>query len=224
MRKGLIIFLCLFFANGCTVYTEKRSQALSQAVFATSDSIDAARFDLADKYSKEATKIAFPPKKKIKISPIFTKFLAKPTVPTVTIEKPVVSILSVKPTISGPRPSNILLTTSETANVLRLVIPEKFKDAQLLIEGSTEWNELMKTKEFSLQLQNDYKKLEKLKSDVDVELAKQSEMNSKMIKDLNILQQKLLKKNLLILQLQITIVSILVIFALCVYLRIKGIL
>jgi hypothetical protein len=225
--RTIILSLVIVLLCSCTIYTEKRSEALSQAVFATADSVQVARFDLADKYSKEATRLAFPPKKAIKISPIVTKPSVKPTV-NVETPKPNVSI---KPNSS----SNTLFTTPisntppslllDPANsVIRLVIPEKFKDYPLLIENSTEWNDLIKTKEFSKQLEKDIQNLYLLKKGVDEELARQNEMNSKMVKDLNIMQKKLVEKDLAILQRNVVIVSLLLIMAAALYLRIKGIL
>lgn len=58
-------------SSGCTVYTEKQSEALSQSVYATKDSIDQSRIDLAEKYANQATRIVKPPKKKIPISAIY---------------------------------------------------------------------------------------------------------------------------------------------------------
>ena len=231
MRQTLIIIGIVFFTlllASCTVYSEKRSEALSQAVFATADSVQTARFDLADKYSKEATRLAFPPKKAIKISPIVTRPSAKPTV---SVEKPKTNVsiksISSNQTLTTPPISNNSTYSpllEPTGNVMRLVIPEKFKDYPLLIENSTEWNDLVKTKEFSKQLESDIKNLYLLKKNVDAELAKQNQMNSKMVQDLNIMQKKLVQKDLAILKRNVVIVSLLLVMAIALYLRIKGVL
>lgn len=203
----LFIFLPL---SGCTIYTEKRSEALSQAVYATSSSIKSARFDLAEKYSKEAEKLAFPPKKEIKISPIITKEIQTPVI---SVEKK-----------SNTSESKLTLSKSSNSDILRLVIPEKLKNSKILIENSTEWNELIKTKEFSKQLEIDYQNLNKLQKNVAIELQKQSEMNNKMVKDLNIMQKKLVEKDLAILQRNVVIAILISIITISIYLRIKGIL
>jgi hypothetical protein len=69
----LVVVFTLF--TGCTVYTEKQSEVLSQSVYATKDSITEARIDLADKYINEAVRIVKPPKNKISISGIYTNQL-----------------------------------------------------------------------------------------------------------------------------------------------------
>lgn len=69
--KQLAVLLASVMLCSCTVYTEKQSEALSRTVYATKDSIDLARIDLADGYINEATRIVRPPKKKIEISGIY---------------------------------------------------------------------------------------------------------------------------------------------------------
>lgn len=204
----VLIFACLSL-SGCVVYTEKRSESLSQAVFAASDSIAGARFDLALEYSKQAERLAYPPKQRIKISSVFT---SSNKVETVSSEK--------KP-ILLQRPE---LKMTDNSSVLRLVIPEKLKHAKLLIENSDEWNELIQTKKFSEQLQQDHKDLQKLTDDISVELQKQTQMNNKMVNDLNLMQKKLVEKDLAILKRNIIIVLLCLTIGGGVYLRIKGIL
>lgn len=190
------ISLSVFFLTSCAVYTEKRSESLSQAVFATSDSITHARFDLASQYSKQAERLAFPPKTRIKISPIYT------------VKKS--SVLDSK--------------TEEPSSDFRLVVPDHLRHSKPLIENSEEWKDLLKTKEFATRLQHDHENLQKLADDVSNELQKQTEMNNKMISDLNMLQKKVLEKDLAILRRNIVITCLLLAFGLATYLRIKGIL
>jgi len=192
----LLISVMALLSTSCTVYTEKRSEALSQAVTATSDSIDVARFDLANQYSKEAVKLAFPPKHKIKISGLVTK---KETVDAKT------SIIT-------------------TNTVTRIVVPKELERSDILVVGSPEWEELLKNKDFAEQLKIDNINLTTLKTNVEKELTKQNEMQNKMIQDLNTMQKKLVEKDLAILWRNIVIVSLIATMAAAVYLRIKGIL
>lgn len=228
MRQTFVIISIIIFTLfivGCTVYSEKRSEALSQAVFATSDSIQTARFDLAEKYSKEATRLAFPPKKAIKISPIITKSVVNPTV-TIENSKKNVSIKSTgsNQTLTPAQNSTLSLNPDQPTDILRLVIPEKFKDAQILVEGSTEWTELLKTKEFAKQLQIDNTNLATLQKNVSVELIKQAKMTNQMVIDLNKMQKKLVEKDLAILQRNVVIAVLVLIMLAALYLRIKGVL
>lgn len=205
------------FLPSCTVYTEKRSEALSQSVTATKSSIDAGRFDLAQKYSEQSVRLAFPPKKAIKINPIVTKKAEKVEV----IVKEGVKLQDKASTINLSTPAP---TLEQQGDILRIVVPEKFKNATLLVENSTEWNNLLKEKEFAKQLLIDNVNLNKNKDITDKELLKQDQMNSKMVKDLNLMQTKLVKKDLVILKLWIALGSLAGIFAACIYLRVKGVL
>jgi len=69
MKKLLLLSLLLI--AGCTVYTEKQSEALSQNVYAANDSLNKARVDLAYYYSNETTRLVKPPKKRIDIQSIY---------------------------------------------------------------------------------------------------------------------------------------------------------
>jgi len=69
MKK--ILLLSALLVAGCTYYTEKQSEALSQNVYATNDSLNKARVDLAYYYSDQTTRLVKPPKKKIDIQPIY---------------------------------------------------------------------------------------------------------------------------------------------------------
>lgn len=216
-----ITILVLF--TSCTIYTEKRSEALSQAVFATAEGIKNARFEKAAEYSEQAKKLAYPPKKHITISPILTKQVkniqsinSQATVKTLNTSIPSTSVKT-----------NVITSTShqeEEETVLRLVIPESLKQAKLLIENSAEWNELLKTKEFKEQLEQDNLRLKKLAQDIDDELYKQQKYTNKMVEDLNKLQKDVIKKDLHILKLYIVVVLLLTAIGGGVYLRIKGIL
>jgi len=72
MNKTIILVATALLLSGCTVYTEKQSEAVSQTVYATKDSIDNARIDLAEQYINETVKLIKPPKKRIDIQPVYT--------------------------------------------------------------------------------------------------------------------------------------------------------
>lgn len=73
MKTPIVLFALLFLFSGCAIYTEKQTQAVSQSVYATKDSIDLARIDLAESYINETTKLINPPKKRIQISAVYQK-------------------------------------------------------------------------------------------------------------------------------------------------------
>jgi len=223
--KFLIVAFIVSFLGSCvTVYTEKRSEALSRAVAATADSVQVARFDLASKYSKEAERIAFPPKERIEIKPLITKNVKAVEITNTKTQATQTTNLKTTPTEVKTSIVKIDNKDEETETVLRLVVPEHLKHAKLLVENSEEWNELLKTKEFSKQLEQDNANLKKLAQDVTDELEKQKRMNDQMIKDLNDMKTKLGKKDAAIWIRNFIILILVLTLGGGVYLRMKGVL
>jgi hypothetical protein len=218
--KILLVLSAVFFLSACTIYTEKRSQALSRAVQATADSVEAARIDLAWYYSKEAKRLAYAPKNKIEIEPLVTAEVKK--VEATTPKQTAISKGEGQQIIS-----NVITKTTndgQEQKILRLVVPEKFKNAKLLVENSEEWNELLKTKDFAKQIEKENSDLKKLIEEIDNELKKQQVMEHKMVQDLNKFQKQILEKNLHILKLYIIIALLVGLIVGGIYLRMKGIL
>jgi len=69
--KYISLLALLFLLPSCILYTEKQSEAIKQNVYATNDSLNNARVDLAYFYSNETTKFINPPKHPIKISAVY---------------------------------------------------------------------------------------------------------------------------------------------------------
>jgi hypothetical protein len=193
-----ILILCVFVCS-CTVYTEKQSEALSRSVYATKDSLDNARLDLADTYANESTRIVRPPKQRIDINPVYKKNIDN-----------ISSQSKVKPTILNKQRV--------------LIIPEKYKNDTVIVVSSEEYQQLLKDKETYEQIEKDNLSLVETKKLVDEELIRQLEYNDKMVRDLNIMQKKLVEKDLAILQRNILIIVLLASIGGATYLRIKGIL
>jgi len=199
MKKLFLFCSILLLLNSCTVYTEKQSEALSRSVYATKDSLDNARLDLADSYANESTRIVKPPKQRIDIKPVYKKNIDN-----------ISSQSKVKPTIINKQRV--------------LIIPEKYKNDTVVVVSSEEYQQLLKDKETYEQIEKDIANITETKIAVDQELIRQMEYNDKMIRDLNIMQKKLIEKDLAILQRNIAIIFLLVIMGGATYLRIKGIL
>lgn len=199
MNVNFIIFFLIFIFSGCTVYTEKQSEALSRVVYATKDSLESARIDLADKYSTESTRLVKPPKNRIDVKAVYKKNI-----------------------------DNITSSNKATPTVINkqrvIVVPEKYKNDTLVVVSSQEYQQLLKDKETFAQIEKDNAQLIEARGVVDQELIRQMEYNDKMIRDLNTMQRKLVEKDLAILQRNIVIVTLLVSIAAAFYLRIKGIL
>jgi hypothetical protein len=68
--KKLFVFFTLLLVS-CTVYTEKQTEMLSQNTYATNDSVNKGRIDLAYYYSDQATRIVKPPKHRIAIQSVY---------------------------------------------------------------------------------------------------------------------------------------------------------
>ena len=200
MRYALFGIFC-FFISSCTVYTEKQSQSLSRAVYATRDSFEKARIDLATSYASEAARIVKPPKNKIEIKSVY-----KPaTIPVIA--------------------SSAKSKTPVSINKQRvLVIPDEYKNDTVVVVNSDEYQQLLKDKEVFEQLKKDHEQTLKFKNEVDDELARQEAYANKMIQDLNRMQKQLVEKDLAILKRNIIIVILLLTIGGATYLRIKGIL
>lgn len=199
MNVNFVIFFLIFIFSGCTVYTEKQSEALSRVVYATKDSLESARIDLADKYSTESTRLVKPPKNRIDVKAIYKKNI-----------------------------DNITSSNKATPTIINkqrvIVVPEKYKNDTLVVVSSEEYQQLLKDKETFAQIEKDNAQLIETKNVVDQELIRQMEYNDRMVRDLNLMQRKLIEKDLAILQRNIIIVTLLGSVAVGIYLRIKGIL
>ena len=189
MKK--ILLLSVLLISGCTYYTEKQSEALSQNVYATNDSLNKARVDLAYYYSDQTTRLVKIPKKRI----------------------PIQSVYQAGDVVKGAK-------TGTSTRVV--IVPDQYKGDKVVVVGSTEYQELLKTKAIADQLKKDNENIIKAKAETDKELAKQAEYTNKMIKDLNHLQSEIYKKDLAILWRNIIIVTLLGGIGVYIYLKMNG--
>jgi hypothetical protein len=193
--KAILICILMLHVTSCsTVYTEKQTEALSRVVYATKDSLDAARIDLADNYSAEATRMVKPPKKRIEIKTIY----------------------------EGP--SAVVNAGTINSKQRIVVIPPKYKNDKVVVVSSAEYQNLLKDKEVYEQFKQDHEVLVKAKEEVDAELSKQAEYRDQMIKDLNSMQKTIAEKDLALLKCRSIIVGLLLAIIGAGYLKIKGIL
>ena len=189
MKK--ILLLSVLLITGCTYYTEKQSEALSQNVYATNDSLNKARVDLAYYYSDQTTRLVKIPKKRI----------------------PIQSVYQAGDVVKGAK-------TGTSTRVV--IVPDQYTGDKVVVVGSTEYQELLKTKAIAEQLKKDNENIIKAKVETDKELAKQAEYTNKMIKDLNHLQSEIYKKDLAILWRNIIIVTLLGGIGVYIYLKMNG--
>lgn len=159
--KRLILALIVVFTSSCsnTLYKQVQTEETSRVVYATKDSIDAARIDLASQYATEATRLVVPPKERIQIQSLW-----------------------ITP------PSSVLTKPSETKTLDKkkyVVVPKEYNGLDVMVVGSEEYNALLKIKDYATQLETDNKLLAEAKAQVDAEIVHQQEMHDKMIDDLN---------------------------------------
>ena len=186
MKK--ILFFALLCITGCTYYTEKQSEALSQNVYATNDSVNKGRVDLAYYYSAETTKLVKIPKHRIPIQPVV-------------------------------RAGKVIKGASPDDSTRIIIVPAQYKGDSVIVVGSTDYQELLKTRSVAEQLKKDNVNLANDKKDTDREVVRQKDMNNKMVIDLNHLQQEVYKKDLAILWRNIIIIGLFVLIASYIYLR-----
>ena len=72
MKKILLILSFSIIGCSSPKYIEKTSEALSRAVYASGDSLDSGRVELAKFYNNESQKLIPPPKNRIAVSPIIS--------------------------------------------------------------------------------------------------------------------------------------------------------
>jgi len=156
------LLLSLLLLVGCAGnLNQKRVERVSQAVYATHDSLEKSRIDLAKKYSDETIRLIEPPKKRLPISAItFTKID-----PETKVE--------IKESVT-------ILPESSTGKTIRLNSQEFFEllkqkeIAKAYEEGEKGWQKY--SEEVTLQIKQEKDAKEKLAA----ELAKERNKNKKI--------------------------------------------
>jgi len=197
MVKFIVTIISVFLFSGCTTtkYVEKQSEELSQAVYATKDSLDNARLDLAEMYSVKATRIVVPPKNRIKIDPI------------------------IKTKKGGNQTERVLIIPNSNKNDRVIVVGSPEYNELLLDKRISEQLKLdvYNWTEYSKELDRKLTEQYQINNEMIVKI--QDLEKQILTKD-----KKLLQKDLAILWRNIVILSLLGMMGVAVYLRIKGIL
>lgn len=103
-----------------------------------------------------------------------------------------------------------------------IIVPPEYKNDQVVVVNSEEYNALLANKKIADQLKKDYITLDKEKKAVDLELQKQAENKDKMVIAINELQKKNLHKTIIILVEGIIIAILAGILGLIVYMRFRA--
>jgi hypothetical protein len=197
MNKFIIFFIVCVFTTGCTTtkYVEKQSEELSQAVYATKDSLDSARLDLAEKYSIQSTKLVVPPKNRIKINPL------------------------IRSNKGGNQTERVVVLPTSNKNDKVIVVGSPEYDELIQDKRIAEQlkQDVFNWESYSKEV--DRKLIEQYAINNEM-IVKIQELEKDILKK----DKKLLEKDLAILWRNITILSLLGVMGVGVYLRIKGIL
>ena len=103
-----------------------------------------------------------------------------------------------------------------------LVVPAAYKDSEVVVVGSDEYNELLNNKKVAEQLKKDYETLGKAKKTVDDTLKQEVENRDKMVVKINQLEKSNLRKTIVILVEGIIIAILGGILGLIVYMRFRA--
>jgi hypothetical protein len=195
--RYLLLSIALITLTGCATkvkYVEKQSEELSQAVYATKDSIEVARIDLASKYSGEAARLVAPPKNRVKIDAIIKSKGDKETERVLILPN------------ANKNDKPIYVDTPE--------FQELVKDSRVAQQLKTDLqNWQLYTKEVDRKLTEQYE----IQNEMIVKI---QDLEKQVLEK----DKKLLKKDIAILWRNIVIVALFGTIGVGVYLRIKGVL
>jgi hypothetical protein len=116
MKRVFLLLVFLLISCAPTRFIPKDSDPLSKAVYATSDSIDLGRIDLADQYAKQAKTLVEPPKQVILIKPLVSKTTTKGITKNVIVIPPALTGMQV--IVVGSQEYEDLLKIKENAEVV----------------------------------------------------------------------------------------------------------
>lgn len=153
--KGIIIICLSAILLSCSSASKKRNEAISKGVYATSESIDVGRIDLADKYIKQVIKLVPPPDKKI---PIASFRVLKPELRETAKTKGPISRNQ-----EGYFGFDDKIDTEPV-----VVLPERFQNKPVIIENSPEYIKLVNENEsLKKQLEDERAELAKFQNKVE---------------------------------------------------------
>lgn len=151
MKRVFLLLVFLLISCAPTRYIPKDSEPLSRAVYATSDSIDLGRVDLADQYAKQAKTLVDPPKQPVTIKPMISKTSKTDHGKNVIVVPP--SLKGMQIVVVGSEEYRKLLSIKENAEQLKV----EFENLQK--EKEEVYKALAEQREAKSQLLKDYDKL-----------------------------------------------------------------
>jgi hypothetical protein len=151
MKRIFLLLVCILTSCAPTRYIPKDSEPLSKAVYATSDSIDLGRIDLADQYAKQAKTLVDPPKSPLVIKPMISKATSSDVGKNVIVVPP--SLKGMEIVVVGSEEYKKLLEIKENAQQLQV----EFENLQK--EKEEVYKALVEQRDAKSQLLRDYDKL-----------------------------------------------------------------
>lgn len=195
--KRLFLCVCLLITSCSWHVIEKQTEPVSQAVYATKDSIDAARIDLADTYINQATRLIAPPKNRIAITSIYQE-----------------SPKSLTPVIANNK-----LTETKSRVV---IVPEQYKNQHVVVVGTEEYDTLRKDANTAKQLQDDLRNAMENNESITQELQNQKRIHDELLARYTAIQVDYEKTKNTLLKRNIFIGVLLLINGAYIFLRIRG--
>jgi hypothetical protein len=151
MKRVFLLLTFLLISCAPTRYIAKDSEPLSQAVYATSESIEKGRIDLADQYAKNAKMLVNPPKNPFTVKAIISKAKDKDVGKSVVVVPSYLNGMDV--IVVGSEQYKKLLEIKENAALLRV----EYENLQK--ERDEVYRVLVEQREAKSQLLEDYDKL-----------------------------------------------------------------
>lgn len=151
MKKVFLLLVFLLMSCAPTRYIPKDSEPLSQAVYATSESIEKGRIDLADQYAKSAKLLVDPPKNPFTVKAIISKAKDKDVGKAVVVVPSYLNGMDV--IVVGSEQYKKLLEIKENAILLQLEYENLQKEKEEVYKS------LVEQRDAKSQLLRDYDKV-----------------------------------------------------------------
>jgi len=151
MKRVFLLLLFSLISCAPTRYIPKDSEPLSQAVYATSESIEKGRIDLADQYAKNAKLLVDPPKNPFTVKAIISKAKEKDIGKAVVVVPSYLTNMDV--IVVGSEQYKKLLEIKENAVQLQVEFENLQKEKEEVYKALTD------QREAKMQLLKDYDKV-----------------------------------------------------------------
>ncbi|NJO59152.1 MAG: hypothetical protein HC836_12695 [Richelia sp. RM2_1_2] len=171
----MLVCTLLFGCASKTKYVEKQSEPASQAAYAVADAIEKGRVDAAERYAQELKRLIEKPKQEIRVAEVVIPVTPQPSI----IEE------LAQGAIKTEVQENNTNRPVELKYQKYVILPESYRDREIVIFNTEEFNALINEHEnvkklFELEKQN----FSNFVKDVDKQKKINNEVQNQLIKDL----------------------------------------